>query len=148
MPPELTGDVEITPDVRQHFVEEMSARNVDICGISGSWDEQFSNIVMPCEEGQRRETVSILILASETIYSPSSIRSFTRVLMKLLKNSSDVDRTGMALVAAKRIYFGVGGGIDEFLRVVESMGGLGSVVWETKDLGVGRVIMKILLANN
>ena len=28
-----------------------------------------------------------------------------------------------ALVAAKRIYFGVGGGGDEFLKVLEELGG-------------------------
>ena len=49
-----------------------------------------------------------------------------------------------ALIAAKRVYFGVGGGVDEFLRVLGEMGGRGKVVWETgPESGVGRVILEV-----
>ena len=43
-----------------------------------------------------------------------------------------VDR-GKALVAAKRVYFGVGGSVDEFKRVISEGGG---VVFEVENSGV------------
>lgn len=50
-----------------------------------------------------------------------------------------------ALVAAKMVYFGVGGGIDEFLSVLKEKGGEGNSVWETKGMGygVGRCIREV-----
>ena len=50
------------------------------------------------------------------------------------------------MVAAKKVYFGVGGGIDEFLKVLNELGGKGAMVWESKDEGVSRVIVEIRAA--
>lgn len=47
------------------------------------------------------------------------------------------------LVAAKVLYFGVGGGVSDFVKFVEGNGfGKTQVVWERKT-GVGRVIMSL-----
>ena len=53
--------------------------------------------------------------------------------------------TARALVAAKRVYFGVGGGVDEFLIVLRSTTGVAREVWEThgEGAGVGRVVLEV-----
>lgn len=40
-------------------------------------------------------------------------------------------------MAAKKVYFGVGGGVDEFLGVLSGRGGQGRVIWETDGVGSG-----------
>jgi len=46
------------------------------------------------------------------------------------------------LVAAKAVYFGVGGNVDDFRRVAEDMGAVVVDVWELPT-GVRRVILKL-----
>lgn len=104
----------------------------------------------------------LLILASETIYSPDSIVPFTETLMALLSSSSSRKGTkggaggagSTALVAAKKMYFGVGGGVDGFVLEVRRRGGTVDVLEEIGDDGqtggggggVGRVILQVSVA--
>jgi len=46
-----------------------------------------------------------------------------------------------ALVASKKVYFGVGGGVTEFFDGLAKHGHTGNVVWEGGQ--VGRVIIRI-----
>lgn len=55
-----------------------------------------------------------VILASETIYSVQASRDVVKILLRHL-----VPQSGVALVAAKRFYFGVGGGCDAFRAAAE-----------------------------
>lgn len=138
-------DLEITQDLLSHFQHTLSTQNITISAISGSWGAEF----LPLTQSAHSNS-TILVLASETIYSPSTIRPFTEVLLSLLRlpsNSSlgcSTAGSHCALVAAKKIYFGVGGGIDEFLQVLDEMDGQGRVVWETEaGAGLGRVIIEV-----
>ena len=79
----------------------------------------------------------VLILASETIYSPASTRAFTETLLHLIRRSEKAGGKARVLVAAKKVYFGVGGGVDEFLDVLQQLGGEGKVVWSTEGSGSG-----------
>ena len=58
-----------------------------------------------------------LILASETIYSLEDLPKFRDAVVHFLRPEG-----GVALVAAKEYYFGVGGGVDAFLDVVAKGG--------------------------
>lgn len=49
-------------------------------------------------------------------------------------------------MAAKRFYFGVGGGVDDFIVALPQHGLVARVVWETEGEGVGRVILEVTLA--
>ena len=62
-----------------------------------------------------------------------SLPQFTLVLVKCLR--------GHALVASKKIYFGVGGGITEFFNELAKHNRSGHIVWEGGQ--VGRVIIQI-----
>lgn len=150
--------------------------------ISGAWGDPFVDLILPPPshpsrspspstkmvsnpiQGSASDPASasiptrqkrpVLILCSETIYSPSSLHAFTSTLLSLLRRSGDPGRS-MALVAAKKIYFGIGGGVDDFTAEAQRAGGVVGVVKEFgggssaaaggKGGGVGRVILKVTL---
>ena len=141
--PPPVGDLEITEDLLARFGSDLSLKNIHVSGISGAWNQAFNNIVRPFDRPQRGRATETIFLASETIYSPASIRAFCDTLLSVLGQGKPLGGTGTAFIAAKRIYFGVGGGVDEFLRILEDMGGEAKTVWETQDTGVGRVIMQV-----
>jgi protein-histidine N-methyltransferase len=69
-------------------------------------------------------------------------------LIALLRRSETEQERSKALVAAKKVYFGVGGGVDEFLMVLKNVNGNDLDVEEQVNInseGVGRVILKIAL---
>ncbi|KAI9819547.1 MAG: hypothetical protein M1827_006997 [Pycnora praestabilis] len=131
-------DLEITPELLENFIATLQERDITIEAISGAWSPHFiellSNKVSP--------SPNVLVLGSETIYSPASIRAFTKVLVEILIQGE----ASRALVAAKSIYFGVGGSVDEFRAVLTECGGMAREVegmdgWESQ--GVTRVILEV-----
>lgn len=75
------------------------------------------------------------ILTSETIYNPDSYPSLIHVVKQLLK------RTGVAYLAAKSHYFGVGGSIDLFTEAIDKDG---TLVWETVSVVAAGIPRKTL----
>ena len=101
-----------------------------------------------------------IILSSETIYRMASLPSLISVLQtasefgqreegddtvsqQLPRQSFDDKAKGICLVAAKVVYFGVGGGIDGFLKAVEGSGGRCKTVVD-KPSGVSRRILQVI----
>jgi len=139
----MQGDIEITPGLISQFFNDLLTKELHLSAISGAWNSSFSDLIKPFDEPQRRTEVETTILASETIYSPSSMIPFTEVLIKALGDAEKVGGKAKALVAAKKLYFGVGGSVDEFYNVLERLGGLAATVWESENPGVGRVILEV-----
>ena len=131
-------DLEITPELLKEFVADLRQRNIQIDFISGAWSERFVHVL-----DQRFPSTYTLILASETIYSPFTLNPFTKLLMHLLSRIGNED--SKALIAAKKVYFGVGGGMDEFLTILTSMGGAAReiAVPGREEHGVARVILEV-----
>lgn len=75
--------------------------------FSGSWDGLAGLLEQKGLAGSYD-----LVLTAETIYSPEATRSLLQCIKRCLRRPS-----GVALVAAKSHYFGVGGGIADFLQV-------------------------------
>lgn len=141
-PEESGGDIEFFDIISEDFQGFLRKCNIEIRAISGSWGSDFSAMTLP----ESSEAPSdVFILASETIYSPTSTRSFTETLLDLLRRSEKAGGRARALVAAKRLYFGVGGSVDDFLDVLRELGGEGKVVWTTggPGNGVGRCILEV-----
>ena len=141
--PPPVGDLEITRDLLSRFVSDLSLNNIHVSGISGAWNHAFNDLVGPFHQPQQGKATETILLASETIYSPASIRAFCDTLLSVLGQGMALGGNTIAFIAAKRIYFGVGGGVDEFRRILEDLGGEAKTVWETEDTGVGRVIMQV-----
>lgn len=122
--------MEVTTDLLKQFVHDLIRRGIVINTIFGPWNDEFvSQVPSIYRSGPR------LVLASETIYSPDSLRPFIWVLGNTPQAKS--------LIAAKKVYFGVGGGIDEFIREWELIGGGARPVMEVTDQGVARVVLDV-----
>lgn len=136
------GDLHVSLQLRDEFERDLQRRRISLRFISGAWGHRFLQLLLPQGSGGEEEREGFdLVLASETIYSPSSTPEFTSVLLRSLKKPG-----GKALVAAKRIYFGVGGSVEDFVGLVDRLG-LGqysvTTVSDLADVGVGRVILEV-----
>ena len=131
------GEFEIDQGCLKQFTSGLRQHNVKINFISGAWGSQMTQMILNLEESG--VSPLRLVLASETIYSPASISSFVQTLEGILYGSEDAQ----ALVAAKKIYFGVGGGVDDFCEhLQERQLGYQAIV-DVKDAGVGRVVLSV-----
>ncbi|KAH7390924.1 hypothetical protein DE146DRAFT_618748 [Phaeosphaeria sp. MPI-PUGE-AT-0046c] len=137
---EESGDLYVTPEMIAEFTEDLGKRGVGITLVSGSWApvERFVEL-LPTAEG-----LNTLILGSETIYSPSSCTAFTDAITGLMKRV----KMGKAIVAAKRVYFGVGGSVDGFRMECSERGAVAyEVEFEGLDGdaegGVRRCLMEV-----
>ncbi|PLN75363.1 hypothetical protein BDW42DRAFT_199512 [Aspergillus taichungensis] len=144
-PPAEEEELDITPDLVTAFQQDLANRNITVDFISGAWSPAFVDFVTTTQtQHQYKQT---LILASETIYAPASLTPFSETLLQLLRRSAGDEQTqARALIAAKKVYFGVGGGVDEFLAVLGRIGGDGVEVVQRLDVqsgGVGRVVLGV-----
>ncbi|KAL4986922.1 hypothetical protein BDW68DRAFT_118891 [Aspergillus falconensis] len=135
--------LDITPDLLEGFQSDLARRGITVTFISGAWSPSFVELAFSSPELAGYRT---LVLASETIYSPASLAAFSETLLALLRRPSSGGSASRALVAAKKVYFGVGGGVDEFLAVLRSVAGGDVGVEELMDVrsaGVGRIILEV-----
>jgi protein-histidine N-methyltransferase len=137
---------DINEDMAHKFISDCKRKGVSFDFISGAWGSSFVDLIESSFRSEADVPTSqhnMMILASETVYSPASLATFVRTVADLLRL---MERAGTALVAAKRIYFGVGGGVSEFVQEMRKVGGLVKEVINITDSGVGRVILEISLA--
>lgn len=136
------GDLEITSVLCDRFVLDLESRNIRITCIAGAWSPDFLDVV-PKPLSRPAYPVKTMVLASETIYSLTTLSSFVNTFLSIIQTSIAAGTFAVGLVAAKKVYFGVGGGIDEFVRVLAEQDGKANVVWESRGTGVGRVILEV-----
>ncbi|KAJ5612634.1 hypothetical protein N7510_005828 [Penicillium lagena] len=147
-------ELDITPELITEFKNDLTQRRITISFISGAWSPEFVDLVFSAQNLNNVGKRHTLILASETIYSPSSLGAFSETILDLLRRASSASTSTVqtrALVAAKKVYFGVGGGVDEFLAVLANICPDGLDVQQKLDVqseGVGRVILEIGLASH
>ncbi|KAI5306886.1 hypothetical protein KEM56_006585 [Ascosphaera pollenicola] len=141
-------ELDIEPELIKSFQDDLRARNIHLSFISGAWSPEFVDIAMLEErdKSQADGKENLLLLASETIYSPASLRAFSETLISLLQKRAGLSKS---LIAAKKVYFGIGGGVDEFLSVfkdLEETNGHALRISEkldVEDAGVGRLVLEI-----
>jgi protein-histidine N-methyltransferase len=151
------GELELNTTLHAHILSTLHYAGISIDFISGGWGDGFVEQIFPSSSssisGSNSRKRPLLLLSSETLYSPASLDAFVGTLLPLLRRSSsgdnhtnneqNKDHKSLALVAAKRLYFGVGGGVDEFARQVERKGGQVREEWDIVDAGVGRVVLNV-----
>lgn len=132
-PWESEGDLDVTEALTAAFLSDLSSRGITLDFVSGGWGAEMAELLKPTSPYD-------LALGSETIYSPSTTPLFADVLLEVLKGGE-----GSGLVAAKQIYFGVGGSVTDFVNLVRSKDSNARirVVREEKEAGVGRSIVEI-----
>lgn len=148
-----SGDLEIEPELLEALRADLASRCITIDFVSGAWSHRLVGLAVESRVHTFQERRRTLILASETIYSPSSLSAFSETLLELLQRCGAATHPGLsskALVAAKKVYFGVGGGVDEFLAVLLRLAGAAVTVLPRVDVkteGVGRVILQVEVLN-
>jgi protein-histidine N-methyltransferase len=149
---EAETDVEISPELIDAFCASLRSLNVTLRFFTGSWTSLLENQTSVLHTMVRPYD---MVLTSETIYRQASLESLIGVLSSAAAATSptsapsankdkvvDGEREGpWCLVAAKVVYFGVGGGVSEFLRAIKDRGEA-ETVWDQKG-GVGRVVMRV-----
>ena len=168
--PSQPGELALTPELKTAFLESLQAYGIHLKLFSGSWSTF---------DVERAGGPYDVLLTSETIYRTASLGSLVDLMRRAttpasqagssasledsasrlsLSDSEDLKVLAgapyLCLVAAKLVYFGVGGGVNEFIEAVESSSaGLGAggertgsqvqTIWETNK-GVKRSIMRVV----
>jgi protein-histidine N-methyltransferase len=148
------GELPITPELKSAFLSSLAALNITIRFFSGSW-----NTFNPAGTIGSDDCYNV-ILTSETIYRMDSLESLVDLMQTacvgktkeslngvISEKSTEEDTFGAScpyqcLVAAKILYFGVGGGVLEFLKWIERRKGRAMTVQERK-VGVGRKVIRV-----
>ncbi|KAK3020644.1 hypothetical protein RJ639_046428 [Escallonia herrerae] len=111
--------------------------DAEICFFAGDWNDVHQ--ILPsvyADENNPHSSTGVnlfvgydIILMAETVYSISSLRTLYKLIKKCMARPH-----GVAYMAAKKHYFGVGGGSRRFLSLVEKDGLMGaSLVAEVAD---------------
>lgn len=144
----VDGELEINAHVVESFKGFLATFNISISFVSGGWSPEFVNLVYgaPTSTTSTKSdgaTGHTLIMGAETIYSPFALTSFTETLLSMLQRERDGSsgRQAVAIVAAKRLYFGVGGSLDDFVDKIRGLGAAVSMMREETE-GVRRGVVK------
>ncbi|WFD30379.1 protein-histidine N-methyltransferase [Malassezia sp. CBS 17886] len=132
-----SGDLELDGALLDAFETALAQRMITLRFFAGSWDAL-----------QLSPRCADLVLTSETVYAVDSAQQLCRVLEAMCwPTDEDNTRAGvqpsstLCLIAAKVLYFGVGGGVDEFRATLAQHGGWSAVVRHIAK-GVGRVVIR------
>ncbi|PWY99593.1 hypothetical protein BCV70DRAFT_162105 [Testicularia cyperi] len=128
------GELSLTPELITAFVSSLERYAVRLGFYSGSWSH-FPPALTP---GRPLD----LILTSETIYSLHSLPSLVSLLRQYSSFHPSITTTTATtvLVAAKVIYFGVGGGVESFKHAIAP-----ATTTPLKQVtrGVGRTVLRV-----
>ncbi|KAF7559591.1 hypothetical protein G7046_g4557 [Stylonectria norvegica] len=134
----MEGEVELGPSVLSAFTEYLSESGISVSFVSGAWSPAFVDILsnLPRADGP----ASTLLLGAETIYSPFALKAFTETTFAILERDGEAG----AYVAAKRLYFGVGGSLDDFVQGARERGAVVTQLREETE-GVRRGVVHCVL---
>jgi hypothetical protein len=134
---ETEGELDIDPGVIQAFVDSLKSHQVTLSFFSGAWSTEFVELV---SQKMDSRAAQLTIIGAETIYSPAALKSFADTLLGLLDVFPDTEKR--ALVAAKKVYFGVGGSMEDFCDMVRAKSRSVEQIREESD-GVRRAIVEV-----
>ncbi|EMT66778.1 Histidine protein methyltransferase 1 [Fusarium odoratissimum] len=140
----IEGEVELGPDVLAAFEQSLKEASVTLSFVSGAWSQEFVDLIYALPSGHDQE-MSTLLLGAETIYSPFALQAFLETLFLILEKEKKTDRNeAAALVGAKRLYFGVGGSLDDFIDKARQKGARVEQLREEVE-GVRRGVVQCVL---
>lgn len=138
----IEGEVELGPAVVAAFQGFLAESNVSLSFASGGWSLELVDLLYAVPAGR---PLSTLLLGAETIYSPFALDAFLETLFVILRREeATLGCEAGALVAAKRLYFGVGGSLDDFVDKARARGALVNQVAEETE-GVRRGVVHCIL---
>ncbi|PHH92221.1 hypothetical protein CDD83_8332 [Cordyceps sp. RAO-2017] len=146
----IEDELELGPDILDAFRADLSVHGITLSFLSGAWSPDFVQLLY-CTHPAIPDTPSspplTVLLGAETIYSPAALRAFAETVFAVLdREGADAGADAVALVAAKRLYFGVGGSMDDFIHMAESSGGHVTRLREETQ-GVRRGVVRCVLSS-
>ncbi|KAK3329567.1 hypothetical protein B0H66DRAFT_30227 [Apodospora peruviana] len=146
------GELELTADVLSAFTEFLLSSQITLSFLSGAWSPEFVELLyssssLTASPAEATHNTKTLVIGAETIYSPFALESFTATLLSILERERRDRSSGYAtaIIAAKRLYFGVGGSLDDFVDKMRALGAFVHTLREETD-GVRRGVVKCLLS--
>ena len=139
---ETEGELDLTRELKDLFLQFLSSRRISLSFLSGGWSENFVNMLYSSGGGlwDNGDTNTIL-LGSETIYSPFALEAFAVTVFSVLGRQLELRREAELFVAAKRLYFGVGGSLDDFVLKARNIGARVDTLREETE-GVRRGVVR------
>lgn len=141
------GQLELTSEVVEGFKSFLVANRITLSFLSGGWSPEFVQLLYdPARTPSLPENLQTVIIGAETIYSPFALASFADTLLSILQRERRDRPSGQAtaIVAAKRLYFGVGGSLDDFVDKMRDMGAVVDALREETE-GVRRGVVRCSL---
>lgn len=134
---EADGELDLDAAVIQEFLTSLRSCGVKLFFFSGAWSPELVNLItITMGSGPAHLT----ILGAETIYSPAALRSFADTLASLLEAMPEGEKT--SLIAAKKVYFGVGGTMEDFCDAMRERSHEVIQIREESD-GVRRAVVEV-----
>lgn len=118
----MEDELELSPEVVDAFREFLEKRRISLTFLSGGWSPEFITLLYneAPDLGAPRNT---LVLGAETIYSPFALESFNETIFRIMtEEKTHDDSVCETIVAAKKLYFGVGGSLDDFIDKAKAKG--------------------------
>lgn len=148
--PGQQGEIELSDEMIDEFLDALRRHEIDIQFFSGHW-EGLSAI-----NAIKSISLPDIILTSETIYSTDTMPILIDTLEEAYKGAkedeigqinqssggNDSKQNKLCLVAAKVIYFGVGGGVYAFEQELKRRRAYTETVWKSEK-GVSRVVLQV-----
>ncbi|KAL6858636.1 hypothetical protein J3F83DRAFT_717753 [Trichoderma novae-zelandiae] len=141
----IEGELELSPGIAQAFEHFLSSSGIQLSFVSGAWSPEFISCLydLPAFSSESPAPRTLMV-GAETIYSPFALQAFAQTVFAVLDREKASGATAAAYVAAKRLYFGVGGSLDDFIEVARSKGATVSELREESE-GVRRGVVHCVL---
>ncbi|KAK3372472.1 hypothetical protein B0H63DRAFT_496949 [Podospora didyma] len=141
-------ELELTAEVLEAFKLSLASNQITLSFVSGAWSPEFVDLLYPSNLlGTLTASAKALVLGAETIYSPFALETFAITLLSVLERERCERPSGYAaaLIGAKRLYFGVGGSLDDFTDRMKGLGATVETLREETD-GVRRGVIRCILS--
>ncbi|KAK0618272.1 hypothetical protein B0T17DRAFT_331824 [Bombardia bombarda] len=144
-------ELDLTPEVLAAFKASLASSQITLSFLSGAWSPEFVELLYQSSFSaglaEAAGDVNTLVIGAETIYSPFALESFAQTLLSILERERRERPSGYAaaIIGAKRLYFGVGGSLDDFVDRMEGFGASVETLHEEAE-GVRRGVVRCLLS--
>ncbi|KAI0154841.1 hypothetical protein GGR57DRAFT_98262 [Xylariaceae sp. FL1272] len=140
------GELDLTPEILEAFQAFLLTRRISLSFFSGAWSHEFIELFadIPTHSSDSDVQESTVVLGAETIYSPFALSSFLQTILALMQREKTQARMAAVLVGAKRLYFGVGGSLDDFVVQAREQGATVESLREETE-GVRRGVVRCTL---
>lgn len=139
------GELDLTPGILEAFKEFLLGCEISLMFFSGAWSPEFVTLLAdttnPVNSSPAEATV---VLGAETIYSPFALSSFLQTILALMQDEKARGNVAQVFVGAKRLYFGVGGSLDDFVVQARERGFIVEQLREETE-GVRRGVVRCAL---